>query len=99
MSYVILTSKDGAFRTEADASLRPVETYEYLFCGRRRATFTLAEIVAETRVKVIEVEDPSLVNLVPSKFLPHFDSLDEARRALTSLTRYGEMDTALRKVA
>jgi hypothetical protein len=99
MSYVILTSKDGAFRTEADASLHPVETYEYLFCGVRRATFTLAEIVAETRVKVIEEADPTLVNLVPSKFLQHFDSIEEARAMLSSLTSYGEMDTTLRKVA
>jgi len=99
VSYVILTSKDGIFRTEADASLRPVEAWDYLFHGTRRAHFVVAELLAETRVRIVDDQLPPNVNLVPSKLLEHFDTLDDARRELTTLTRFGRMDTELRRVA
>jgi hypothetical protein len=99
MSYVILTSKDGIFRTEANDALRPVEAWDYLFYGQRRARFVVAELLAETKVRVIEDAPPNVVNLVPSKFLEHFDTLEDARRELTSLTSFGAMDTTLTKVA
>jgi hypothetical protein len=99
MSFVILTDKDGVFRTEADASLRPVERYDYLFYGTRRARFTLAEVLAETRLRIVAEEPNARVNLVPSKFLAHFDTIEAARRELASLTSYGTMDTKLQKVA
>lgn len=98
MSFVILTDKDGVFHTEADDALRPVERYDYLFYGQRRARFTLAEVVAETRVRIIDADAPGRVNLVPSKLLPHFDTIEAARRELSSLTHYGRMDASLRKV-
>lgn len=98
MSYVILTSKHGIFRTEADASLRPVESYDYLFYGQRRAHFVVAELLAETKVRVIEEQADARVNLVPSKFLERFDTLEDARAELTSLTRFGRMDTKLERV-
>ena len=99
MSFVILTTKDGVFRTEADESLRPIESYDYLFYGSRRARFTVAEVIAETRLRVIDEDTPDRVNLVPSKLLEHFATVDEARAELKSLTSYGSMDTKLRKVA
>jgi hypothetical protein len=98
VSYVILTDKDGVFHTETDDRLRPIERYDYFFCGQRRARFTLAEVVAETRVKIVDTDAPGRVNLVPSKHLPHFDTIEAARRELTTLTHYGRMDASLRKV-
>ena len=98
MTFVILTDKDGVFRTEADASLRPIEAYDYFFYGQHRARFTLAEVLQETKVRIIEADPASPVNLVPSKLLEHFDTVEDARRELTSLTSYGRMDTQLRKV-
>ena len=41
--YVILTSKPGKFRTELVEGLHPVATYDYVFCGRKRAEFVIAE--------------------------------------------------------
>jgi hypothetical protein len=99
LSYVILTSKDGIFRTEGDANLRPVETWDYIFYGQRRARFVVAEVLAETRVRIIDEQVPPNVNLVPSKLLEHFASLEAVRRELASLTTYGTMDTSLRQVA
>lgn len=99
MTYVILTSKDGIFRTEADTHLRPVETWDYLFYGTRRASFVVAQVLTDTKIRIVDEQDPPNINLVPSKLLQHFDSLDEARRELKSLTTYGTMDTTLRQVA
>jgi hypothetical protein len=98
MSFVILTDKDGVFRTEADSSLRPVEAYDYLFYGQHRARFTLAEVLQETKLRIIEVDGTSPVNTVPSKLLEHFDTVEDARKELASLTSYGRMDTQLRKI-
>ena len=41
--YVVLTSKPGEFRTEITKGLTPVESYDYIFYGRKRARFTIAE--------------------------------------------------------
>ena len=98
MSYVILTSKDGIFRTEGGAGLRDVETWDYIFYGTRRARFVVAEVLAETRVRIIDHDVPPNVNLVPSRLLEHFASLEDARRELASLTSYGSMDTSLQQV-
>ncbi len=98
MSIVILTDKDGVVRTEADASLRPIEAYDYYFYGQHRARFTLAEVVHETRIRIIETDPAIPVNLVPSKLLEHFDTIEDARKQLASLTSYGRMDTQLRKI-
>ena len=100
--YVILTSKPGQFRTEAGAGLAPVEHYDYLFCGRLKARFAIAELPADfagLRILVTEEGDGAgpvpAVNRVPVKFLERFDSLAQARRELEHLTRLGSLDTAL----
>jgi hypothetical protein len=99
--YVILTSKPGQFRTEPGDGLLPVERYDYLFCGRLKARFVIAELPADPsglRVRVVEegeAAEAPLVNRVPVKFLERFDSLARARRELEHLTRLGSLDTAL----
>lgn len=93
--YVILTSKPGQFRTEAGEGLRPIEHYDYLFCGRLRAHFVVAELQAPTRVRVVDETEPVTVNLVPSKFLESFETLADARRELDHLCRFGDLDARL----
>ena len=73
--YVILTSKPGQFRTEIGDVLQPVETYDYLFCGRKRAQFVIAQLSGDVKVRIVDESTPPVVNLVPSKFLPSFDDL------------------------
>ena len=41
---LLLTTKPGEFKTEVTAGLSPVETYDYIFYGRKRANFTIAEL-------------------------------------------------------
>ncbi len=98
MSFVILTDKDGVFRTEADDSLRPVEAWDYFFYGQHKARFTLAEVLRETRLRIVEPGPASPANLVPSKLLEHFDTIEDARKELSSLTTYGRMDCKLQRV-
>ncbi len=100
--YVILTSKPGQFRTDPGAGLAPVEHYDYLFCGRLKARFSIAELPADfsgLRILVTEEGDGAgpvpAVNRVPVKFLERFDSLERARRELEHMTKMGALDTAL----
>jgi ferredoxin len=94
--YVILTTKPGQFRTEAGDNVVAHELYDYLFCGRMRARFVIAELKeGAARVRIIDEADPSLVNDVPAKFLPRFKTLDEARLELDHLARFGDLDVKL----
>ena len=94
-THVILTSKPGQFRTETGAGLRPIEAYDYVFCGRVRAQFVIAELEQPTRVRVVDETEPPTVNLVPSKFLEKFGDLDAARAELRALCSFGRMDAQL----
>jgi len=96
--YVILTSKPGQFRTEAGDGVKPVETYDYLFCGRRRAQFVIAQIEGEPKVKIVDETPPAAINFVPCKFLPRFESLEKARRELQSLAGLGGLDVSLERI-
>ena len=93
--FVILTSKPGQFRTELGDHLRAVESYDYLFCGRTRAQFVIATLLAEAKTRIVEECIPPIVNLVPSKFLPRFETLEAARDELKTLAGSAGMDIAL----
>jgi hypothetical protein len=98
--YVILTSKIGQFTTEAadGDGLKPLEAYDYLFFGSRKAHFVIAELVGDSKVKVTDETLPRTVNHVPSKFLPKFGTIEEARAELKKLTNFGHLETALVKI-
>ena len=96
--YVILTSKPGQFRTELADGMRAVEAYDYAFCGRKRAQFVIAQVEGEPKVRIVEESTPALVNLVSSKFLPRFDSLEKARRELEHLVGFGSLDVSLTRL-
>ncbi len=96
--YVILTSKPGQFRTELGDNLREVEAYDYVAHGRNRARFVIAEVLRAGKISVVDEGTPAVVNAVPSKFFPRFDSLDEARRELGRLAGSGNAGVELVKV-
>jgi hypothetical protein len=96
--YVILTSKSGQFRTEIIDGLRPLASYDYLFYGAKKATFVIAELLKDTKVRVIdEAWSPEIVNEVPSKFFEKFETPERALGELQHLTTFGHMQTELRK--
>lgn len=96
--FVILTTKPGQYHTECGEGVEPVERYEYSLCGRTRAQFTIARLDAPARVKVVDDTPPQVVNYVPSKFLPSFQTVEAARRELAELVRSGGRDFALTPV-
>jgi hypothetical protein len=98
MKYVILTSKPGQFRTELDDNLRQVEAYDYVAHGRNRARFVIAEVIKVGKIRIVEEGAPSVVNAVPSKFFPKFDSLEKARHELDQLAHSGSGKTSLVRV-
>ena len=93
--FVILTSKPGQFRTEAGEGLRPMESWDYELCGRLKAHFVIAEIDRAVKVTVVDETPPEVVNHIPSKFLPSFASVEEARREIAQLARYGDADNVV----
>lgn len=93
--YVILINKVGQYTTEAGEGLTPIEEYDYLFCGKRKARYVIARLDKEVKVKVTEEGDSGTVNYVPSKFLPKFPTLEEARDQVKQLVSFGRLDTAL----
>ena len=80
--FVILTSKPGQFHTEIGEGMKPVEAYDYTFCGRKKARFVIAELEAPTRVRIVDETPPPVVNLVPTKFLEKFTTIERARQQL-----------------
>jgi len=96
--YVILTSRPGQFHTEATDGVTLVERYDYLFYGKRTAQFVIAELARESKVRIVEDTSSGTVNLVPTKFLERFSSLEDARAELRRLAAFGSMDIALVRV-
>jgi len=96
--YVILTSKPGQFRSELTEGLHAVESYDYAFCGRKRAHFVIAELGCPTRVRIVDETPPRVVNLVPTKFLEKFNTIEAARRELQALATSGGAQATLTRV-
>jgi ferredoxin len=94
--YVILTTKPGQFRSEPTGGMSAREAWDYLLCGRLRARFTVAQLQDGTaRVRIVEEGDSPAVNELPCKFLPRFDTLEQARAELETLVRFGDLDARL----
>jgi hypothetical protein len=96
--FVILSSKTGLYHTDLSDDLCPCETYDYLFCGQKKARFVIAELLREGKVRVTDETPPVVTTEVPSKFLPRFDTIEAARLQLQDLVRFGSMDTVLEKL-
>lgn len=94
---MILTSKPGQFRTEIGEDMQPVEAYDYLFCGRKRAHFVIASLTRDVKIAIVDESSPPVVNQVPSKFLTKYQTVEAARDELKSLTQFGGMDISLVK--
>lgn len=95
--FVILTSKPGEFRTEMADGLEPLERYDYLFCGRKRAEFVIARLERDVKVRIVEESGAPAVNLVPSKFLPTFATMEKAREELRQLANTRDLNAELVK--
>ena len=96
--YVILTSKPGQYRTEITEGLHPVEAYDYMFYGRCKARFVIAQLQGEGKFVVVDETPPEVINHIPSKFLQKFDTVEQARGQLRDLARPGDADVALVQV-
>jgi hypothetical protein len=97
MSFVILSSKPGVYHTDTNDDLRIVETWDYRFCGQTKTSFAIAELLRACKVRVTDEAPPERVALVPSKFLPSFESMEAARRELQVLVGFGSIDAELER--
>ena len=87
--FVILTSKPGQFRTEPGEGLHPVEQWDFLLNGRKRAGFVIAEITGKPRVTIVDETPPQVINRIPAKLLQRYDSVERARREIEGLANGG----------
>lgn len=95
LAYVILTSKPGKYRTQASGKLVPVETWDYLYAGRHLATFVIAALHGDARIRVIDETDAAAVNDMPVRFLERFANRDAAFRSLQTLVGAQQSDARL----
>lgn len=95
VSYVILTSKPGQYRTEATGKLTPAEAWDYVYCGRHLATFVIAAVYGDARIRVIDESGDARVNDMPIRFLEKFPDRDTAFKALQVLVGTRNSDAQL----
>ncbi len=95
VAYVILTSKPGQYRTEATGKLAPVETWDYVYSGRHLATFVIASLYGEARIRVVDESGDAAVNDMPVRFLERFPDRDAAFKALWVLVGTHSSDAQL----
>ena len=97
--YVILTTKPGKYRSQPLCGIQPIEAYDYIFYGEKKALFVIAELLDDqARVRVIE-DGTEIVNDVPCKFFSKFETIQGALNEIRHLTSFGHMETDLRKAA
>lgn len=97
IAYLILTSKPGQYRTEAAGKLTPVEAWDYIYCGRLLATFAIAALYGEARVRIVDESGEDTVNDMPIRFLEKFRDRDAALKALHVLVGKRNSDAQLLK--
>lgn len=95
ITYVILTSKPGQYRTEPSGKLAPAETWDYVYCGRHLATFVIAALYGEARIRVIDESEGGSVNDMPTRFLEKFANRDAAFAALQILVGARDQNAVL----
>ncbi len=96
--FVILSSRPGLYRTELGDGLEMCEAYDYLFCGQPKARFVIAALLRDVKIRVIDETPPERVNEIPSKFLPKFATVEDARAELLSLVSFRGLDTMIRRL-
>jgi hypothetical protein len=99
VAYVILTSKPGQYRTEATGKLTPTEAWDYVYCGRHLATFVIATLYGDARIRVTDESSDAAVNDMPIRFLERFPDRDAAFKALQILVGTHHADAQLRQRA
>ena len=97
-ALVILAARPGVFHTEAGPAMRALEAWEYVFYGRTRARFVIADLGSETRVTVVDEGSPPTFSQVPAKLLKKYASVVEARRDLEQLVAADAANAALVRV-
>jgi len=95
VSYVILTSKPGQYRTEARGELAPVDAWDYVYGGRHLATFVIAAVYGDARIRIVDESGDDTVNDMPIRFLEKFPDRDAAFKALQVLVGTRHADAQL----
>ena len=98
--YVVLTTKPGEFRTEMSPGVQAVETYDYIFYGRKRASFTIAKLADDQQAGSASSRTSRRRSKTTCRASCSRSSTRSRTRAheLKTLTSYGSMDIQLKRV-
>lgn len=96
--YIIITSKPGEYTAKAENGLTTIKTFDYCFYGKRKAEFHIVKVDSETaRVRIVEEGDKGLTNSIPYKFFESFEAIEDAKKELACLARFGDMEVSLKE--
>ncbi|MGG1575823.1 hypothetical protein [Fictibacillus sp. NRS-1165] len=85
--YIVLTNKDTYQTTVKGEGLEPVETYDFYFFDKVKATYTIAKVTNDNvKIQLTEhYEGREYVNQIRVKFFETFDTVEAAREELNEL--------------
>lgn len=97
--FIIITSKNNEFISEIinDASL--IESYDYFFYGNLKAKFDIYQIETDTKIKITDINPPTVTNYISTKFLEKFASVEDARSELVALAPSNNPNIQLTKAS
>jgi hypothetical protein len=100
MSFIILTNKD-TYRTDLNSpGIETVESYDYVFFDKVKATYSIAKVTDKNcKITITENSDKSYVNHIAVKFFEAFDDIEEARKELAQMVGPNSENQRLKKVS
>ncbi|MFG6120199.1 hypothetical protein [Thalassobacillus sp. B23F22_16] len=87
--YIVLTNKD-TFQTVLDnEGLETVESYQFFFFDKLKATYTIVKVLDEnTKIQLYEkYEEKEYVNYIRVKFFEAFETIEDAREELYEIVK------------
>jgi hypothetical protein len=101
MGYIILTNKDTYQTDLTTDGIELIETYDYYFFDKLKASYTIAKVTDnKCKIRIIEeTPDNSYINNISVKFFEAFTNIEDARHELHQMVGEKSQDQKLVKVS
>ncbi|WP_257352195.1 hypothetical protein [Pseudalkalibacillus decolorationis] len=87
--YIILTNKETYQTTVKSDGLQPVESYDFYFFDKVKATYTIAQVLDDNvKIHLYEnYEGKEFINDIRVKFFESFGSIEAAQEELNEMVK------------
>ncbi|MFD2924832.1 hypothetical protein [Halobacillus naozhouensis] len=87
--YIVLTNKDTYQTVLDNDGLEVVESYQFYFFDKLKATYTIAKVLDDrTKIQLYEkYGEKEFVNYIRVKFFEAFENIDDAREELDEIVK------------